>query len=79
MNTFDTVWAAYEPGDGAPWDLSRVVHLHRRAGFGATWDEIRRDLADGPRASVDRLDIRAGESYAQSLRRFFHMRERRQR
>jgi uncharacterized protein (DUF1800 family) len=32
-----------------------VVHLHRRAGFAATWDEIERDLADGPKASIDRL------------------------
>ncbi len=39
----------------APWDLRRVVHLHRRAGFAATWDELQRDLKDGPDASIDRL------------------------
>src|SRR5438105_84969 len=39
----------------APWDLRRVVHLHRRAAFAATWDELQRDLKDGPAASVDRL------------------------
>jgi uncharacterized protein (DUF1800 family) len=38
-----------------PWNLRRVVHLHRRAGFGATWDELQRDLKDGPAASVERL------------------------
>jgi uncharacterized protein (DUF1800 family) len=32
-----------------------VVHLHRRAGFAATWEELQRDLKDGPAASVDRL------------------------
>jgi uncharacterized protein (DUF1800 family) len=48
-------WAAYTPGSEAPWDLRRVVHLHRRAGFAATWQEIQRDLKDGPRASIDRL------------------------
>jgi len=48
-------WAPYAPSDEAPWDLRRVVHLHRRAGFAATWDEIRRDLKDGPRASIDRI------------------------
>jgi uncharacterized protein (DUF1800 family) len=32
-----------------------VVHLHRRAGFAATWSEIQRDLKDGPKASIDRL------------------------
>jgi uncharacterized protein (DUF1800 family) len=48
-------WAAYVPSQQAPWDLRRVVHLHRRAGFAATWGEIRRDLADGPGPSVERL------------------------
>ncbi len=48
-------WARYEPSDDAPWDLRRVVHLHRRAGFAATWAEIRRDLKDGPDAAVSRV------------------------
>jgi uncharacterized protein (DUF1800 family) len=48
-------WAQYEPTAEAPWDLRRVVHLHRRAGFAATWDELQRDLKDGPAASIDRL------------------------
>ena len=39
----------------APWDLRRVVHLHRRAGFAATWAEIQRDLKDGPEASIERV------------------------
>jgi uncharacterized protein (DUF1800 family) len=49
------LWAPYTPDDAAPWDLRRVVHLHRRAGFAATWAELQRDLEDGPKASVDRL------------------------
>jgi uncharacterized protein (DUF1800 family) len=48
-------WAPYEPSDEVPWDRRRVVHLHRRAGFAATWAEAQRDLKDGPRASIDRL------------------------
>ncbi len=48
-------WAPYVPGDEAPWNLRRVVHLHRRAGFAATWSEIQRDLKDGPRASLVRV------------------------
>jgi hypothetical protein len=48
-------WAPYVPGGETPWNLRRVVHLHRRAGFAATWGEIRRDLKDGPRASLDRV------------------------
>jgi uncharacterized protein (DUF1800 family) len=48
-------WSPYEPDAKSPWNLRRVVHLHRRAGFGATWEEIRRDLKDGPKASIDRI------------------------
>src|SRR5262245_14020509 len=48
-------WAPYVPSDKAPWNLRRVVHLHRRAGFAATWGEIQRDLKDGPQASIDRV------------------------
>jgi uncharacterized protein (DUF1800 family) len=48
-------WAPYVPDEQAPWDLRRVVHLHRRAGFAATWDELKRDLCDGPGPSVGRL------------------------
>ena len=49
------LWAAYAPNAHAPWDLLRVVHLHRRAGFAATWSELKRDLRDGPDKSIDRL------------------------
>jgi uncharacterized protein (DUF1800 family) len=48
-------WAPYQPTDAAPWNLERVVHLHRRAAFSATWNEIQRDLKDGPEAAVTRL------------------------
>ena len=48
-------WAPYVPDPGAPWDLARVAHLHRRAGFAAPWAVLQRDLRDGPEASVDRL------------------------
>jgi len=51
----ESPWAAYSPDRAAPWDLRRVVHLRRRAGFGATWDELQRDLKDGPEKSIDRL------------------------
>jgi uncharacterized protein (DUF1800 family) len=48
-------WAPYEPTPQDCWDLRKVAHLRRRAGFGATRAELRRDLADGPAASVARL------------------------
>lgn len=51
----DKFWSAYQPDDTMPWNLRRVVHLHRRAGFAATWSEIQRDLKEGPAASVQRL------------------------
>jgi uncharacterized protein (DUF1800 family) len=53
--TFADSWAMYTPDEKMPWDLRRVVHLHRRAGFAATWDEIQRDLKDGPKTSLDRV------------------------
>ena len=37
----------------APWDLQRVVHLHRRAGFAATWERDAARFDGGPEASVD--------------------------
>ncbi len=50
-----TSWARYTPDAHSPWDLRRVVHLHRRAGFATTWTELQRDLADGPGPSINRL------------------------
>src|SRR5216684_2615354 len=55
MNDFDSLWTSYKPDDNMPWNLCRVVHLHHRAGFAATWIEVQRDLKDGPKASIDRL------------------------
>lgn len=49
------VWSVYRPSEASPWNVRRVVHLHRRAGFAATWSEIQRDLRDGPEAAVTRL------------------------
>jgi uncharacterized protein (DUF1800 family) len=48
-------WARYEPTPDDPWDLRKVAHLHRRAGFGATRAELLQDVAAGPEAGVERL------------------------
>jgi uncharacterized protein (DUF1800 family) len=48
-------WAPFEPTRDAPWDLARVAHLHRRAGFAAPWDVLERDRRDGFNTSVERL------------------------
>ncbi len=53
--SFGPAWAPYEPAGTAPWNLARVVHLHRRAAFAAPWDRLQRDLADGPQQAIDRL------------------------
>ncbi|MEN1678503.1 MAG: DUF1800 domain-containing protein [Planctomycetota bacterium] len=50
-----SAWEPYTPDGDAPWNLQRVVHLHRRAAFAAPWDVLQGDLADGPQAAVDRL------------------------
>jgi uncharacterized protein (DUF1800 family) len=54
-STTTTPWARYVPTRDEPWDLRKVAHLHRRAGFGATWTELFRDREAGPDASIDRL------------------------
>jgi uncharacterized protein (DUF1800 family) len=54
-STTASPWARYEPAPDDPWDLRKVAHLHRRAGFGATRAELLRDVAAGPEASVERL------------------------
>jgi uncharacterized protein (DUF1800 family) len=51
----DSDWAPYEPSDAAPWDLRRVVHLHRRAAFAAPWSRLELDLKEGPAPAIDRL------------------------
>jgi uncharacterized protein (DUF1800 family) len=61
----ESPWTRYRPSPEAPWNLRRVVHLHRRAGFAANWDELQRDLADGPEASIARL--LGGKSRTQSV------------
>jgi uncharacterized protein (DUF1800 family) len=61
----ESPWTRYRPSPEAPWNLRRVVHLHRRAGFAANWGELQRDLADGPEASIARL--LAGKSRTQSV------------
>lgn len=60
-------WAPYVPDESNPWNLERVVHLHRRAGFAASWNVLQRDLEQGPGPAVDRLlnaDEDSDESFA---------------
>ena len=43
------------PCTEAPWNAVRVAHLHRRAGLGATWGQVQRDLAEGFEPSLRRV------------------------
>ena len=53
-------WKSYEPNEQMPWNSPRVWMLHRRAGFGANWQQLKRDLKDGSAKSIGR--ILAGET-----------------
>src|SRR5688500_15110533 len=48
-------WAAYEPTARRPWSARMAAHLYRRAGFGATWDELRLAVKAGPEATIAKL------------------------
>ncbi len=48
-------WARYTPVKAGEWDARRAAHLLRRAAFGADAATIRRAIADGPAAAVERL------------------------
>ena len=49
------IWNPYVPSTDSPWNERRVVHLHRRAVFGASWNEVQRDLASDPQSAVTRI------------------------
>jgi len=51
----DWAWAAYQPDAQRPWDLRRAAHLFRRAGFGASWDQLQEAVGDGPERAVEKL------------------------
>lgn len=48
-------WQAHEPDSRRPWDLKWAGHLHRRAGFGASLEELKAAVARGLPATLERL------------------------
>lgn len=50
-----SVWEPYRPTADNPWNLQKVGHLYRRAGFGANFTELQQGLADGPEKTISRL------------------------
>src|SRR3954447_18032126 len=57
-----TAWEPYKPAADNPWDLRKVGHLYRRAGFGATWPELQAGLDAGPEKLVDAFLAAGGET-----------------
>src|SRR5262249_54610106 len=57
LNMIDPKWAwsAYAPSPDNPWDLKKAGHLHRRAGFGASWEDLQLTLLSGPQTAVDHV------------------------
>ncbi len=48
-------WEPYKPSSQSSWDIRKVGHLARRAGFGATWEELEAGLKAGPEKAIDQL------------------------
>lgn len=53
-------WQPYEPSREMPWNLERASHLYRRAGFGATWDDLQQALRTTPQETLARLSVGDG-------------------
>lgn len=48
-------WSQFESTKASPWNLRAAAHLFRRAGFGASGEELNTAVADGLTKSVDML------------------------
>lgn len=46
-------WQPYQPTAANPWNLRKVGHLYRRAGFGATTEELGIAIRQGPERCID--------------------------
>ena len=59
-------WDTWQPWEGDPWDQRAAAHLFRRAGFGATLDELREALTKAPADVVE--DLLTAEEPAEYVR-----------
>jgi uncharacterized protein (DUF1800 family) len=48
-------WEAYKPSVDAPWNITRVGHLYRRAAFGATNADLDAGFKNGPAKTIQAL------------------------
>jgi Protein of unknown function (DUF1800) len=51
----EAAWRPWQPDARRPWNLQWAGHLYRRAGFGASWDELHEAVRAGLPATLDRL------------------------
>ncbi len=51
----DSPFSQWAPTPQEPWDIARVAHLHRRAGFTPNWKTIQQSLRDGWQQSIDQM------------------------
>ena len=52
LNDPEACWSRWRPARADRWDEAKAAHLHRRAGFGATWGQVLaiRKMASSARA-----------------------------
>jgi len=55
MLDLKTAWQPYSPSEENPWDRTKVGHLYRRAGFGATAAELDVGVKEGHAKTLDRV------------------------
>jgi uncharacterized protein (DUF1800 family) len=55
LNDPEACWSPWRPDGADRWDEAKAAHLHRRAGFGATWGQVRRDTEHGFDRAVRRV------------------------
>lgn len=48
-------WSPWRPTKEQPWSRKWASHLYRRAGFGATHDELKASIASGPEGTLQKL------------------------
>ncbi len=55
LSDAEACWSRWEPTGSDRWDEAKAAHLHRRAGFGATWGQVVRDQREGFEAAMRRV------------------------
>ena len=51
----DKAWQPFQPTQSKPWSIRLAAHLYRRAGFGATYGQLKQAATQGLTKTVDSL------------------------